>query len=237
MKIHCLLHTENPGHTFFPEWAALHDHAWQSTVVPAVPVLPSPQDTDCVIVLGGPMSAWEDQRYPWLRQEKQFVEAFIETGKPLLGVCLGAQILADVLGARTYPGPHKEIGWHSAEAAPEGRETWVGDLLPDRFETFFWHGDTFELPDGAVRIAGSAAFRNQGFVWNQVLALQFHLEVKPEWVQMLVRRDAQELRPAAYVQSAETVLSKPGTLYRQNNLLMSRLLNHWLTSVGLSRDE
>jgi GMP synthase-like glutamine amidotransferase len=212
----------------------LHDHSWESSIVPLVPDLPSPQDLDCVVVLGGPMSAWEDQCYPWLRQEKRFIQAFIDTGRPLLGVCLGAQILADVLGARTYPGPHKEIGWHNAEAAPEARETWVDGALPARFETFFWHGDTFDLPDGAVRIAGSAAFRNQGFVWNQVLALQFHLEVKPEWVQMLVQRDAQELRAGAYVQSAETVLGKPATLYRENNLLMDKLLERWLASLGVA---
>lgn len=234
MKIHCLLHTENPGDTFFPEWAALEGHSWASSIVPLVPELPSPREVDCLIVLGGPMSAWEDQRFPWLRKEKRFIEAFIDTGKPLLGVCLGAQILADVLGARTYPGPHKEIGWHYAEAAPEGHETWVGGLLPARFETFFWHGDTFDLPDCAVRIAGSAAFCNQGFVCNQVLALQFHLEVKPEWVRMLVQRDAQELRVAPHVQSAEAVLGKPETLYGENNLLMSRLLNRWLRSVGVS---
>ena len=237
MKIHCLLHTENAGHTFLPEWAALHDHSWESSIVPLVPELPSPRDVDCVLVLGGPMSAWEDQRYPWLRQEKRFIETFIDTGKPLLGVCLGAQILADVLGARTYQGPHKEIGWYSALAAPEGRETWLGDLLPARFETFFWHGDTFDLPDCAVRIASSAAFPNQGFVWNQVLALQFHLEVKPEWVQMLVRRDAQELQAAVYVQTAETVLGKPETLYRENNFLMGRLLNHWLANVERPADD
>jgi len=228
MKIHCLLHTENPGHTFFPEWAALYGHSWHSSIVPAVPALPDPGEVDCLVVLGGPMSAWEDQRYPWLRLEKRFIEAFIATGKPLLGVCLGAQILADVLGARTYQGPHKEIGWYSAEAAPESRDTWLGDILPARFETFFWHGDTFNLPDSAVRIAGSAAFHNQGFVWNQVLALQFHLEVRPGWVQMLVRRDAEELRGGAYVQTAETVLGRPDSLYRDNNLLMNRLLSRWL---------
>jgi GMP synthase (glutamine-hydrolysing) len=236
MKIHCLLHTENPGDTFFPEWAALHEHGWESSIVPLVPDLPHPQEVDCLLVLGGPMSAWEDQRYPWLRREKRYIEAFIDTGKPLLGVCLGAQILADVLGARTYPGPHQEIGWHCAEATPEGRDTWLGDLLPARFETFFWHGDTFELPDSSVRIASSAAFPNQGFVWNQVLGLQFHLEVKPEWVQMLVRRDAEQLRPAAYVQTANTVLSKPESLYRENNILMNGLLNRWLASVGLLGD-
>jgi GMP synthase (glutamine-hydrolysing) len=232
MNIHCLQHTENPGHTYLPEWAAAHGHFWQSSIVPLVPGLPDPRDPDCLVVLGGPMSAWEDRRYAWLSDEKRFIEAFIGTGKPLLGVCLGAQILADVLGAGTYQGPHKEIGWHLAETAPESRDTWVGDTLPARFETFFWHADTFDLPDGAVRVASSTAFLNQGFLWNQVLALQFHLEVKPAWVQMLVQRDARELRGGAYVQSAETVLARPDIVYRENNLLMNRVLTRWLASLN-----
>jgi GMP synthase (glutamine-hydrolysing) len=174
------------------------------------------------------MSAWEDDRYPWLSREKRFIETFVNSGKPVLGVCLGAQILADVLGARIYPGPHKEIGWFAAEVTPEGRQTWIGGLLPDRFETFLWHGDTFDLPDGAVRIARSAAFENQGFIWRQTLALQFHLEVHPEWVRMLTRRDAQQLVEAAYVQRAETILAKPMDLYHRNNALMESLLRRWL---------
>jgi GMP synthase-like glutamine amidotransferase len=177
------------------------------------------------------MSAWEERRHPWLNKEKRFLEAFIAGGKPLLGVCLGAQILAEVLGSRAYAGPHKEIGWFVVTSTPEGRETWLSDTLPDHFETFLWHGDTFDLPEGAVRLGRSAAFENQGFVWNQTLALQFHLEVHPDWVQMLAKRDAEQLVRGPYIQTAEAIVGKPASLYRANNALMDSLLERWLVRV------
>lgn len=174
------------------------------------------------------MSAWEEEKYPWLSAEKRYIDKFLGVGKPVLGVCLGAQILAEVLGAKVYRGPHQEIGWFPIESTAETHDTWLEDTLPDRFETFLWHGDTFELPDGAVRIARSTAYENQGFVWNQVMALQFHLEVRPEWVRMLVKRDGDQLTASMHVQSVETVLDRPESLYRQNNVLIATLLNRWL---------
>ena len=118
------------------------------------------------------------------------------------------------------------------ETTPEGRDALGGKTLPERFETFLWHGDTFDLPDGALRIARSDAFENQGFMWNRTLALQFHLEVRPAWVAMLANRDAHELVEATYVQSAPTVLGKPERLYRYNNALMDGLLQRWLGDVS-----
>ena len=234
MKIHCLQHTENPSRTFLPEWAARHDHSWDCTFVPSADDLSHLADADCVVVLGGPMNAWDERRNPWLRIEKRFIEQAVAAGQPVLGICLGAQILADVLGARTYRGAHKEIGWFEAQATPETRTTWVGDALPARFETFFWHEDTYDLPDGAVCIARNSAFENQGFIWEHTLALQFHLEVHPDWVQMLANRDARKLVAAPYTQTADTVLNKPGNLYRRNNAIMDVLLQRWLRNVGPS---
>jgi GMP synthase (glutamine-hydrolysing) len=191
-------------------------------------MLPQPRDVDCLVVLGGPMSAWDDDKYPWLSDEKRLLGAFVEVEKPVLGICLGAQLLAGVLGARTYAGPHPEIGWFPVRATAHAREHPVGAILPERFETFLWHGDTFDLPDGALGIAGSAAYANQAFVWNRVLALQFHLEVRPDWVRRLVERDAGQLVEADFVQSAESVLGKPEAVYRANNDLMDGLLDCWL---------
>jgi len=177
------------------------------------------------------MSVWHERLHPWLALEKRYLARAIDGGKPVLGICLGAQILADILGARTYKGPHKEIGWFELETTRESRGMWVGKALPPSFRTYFWHADTFELPEGAVRIAQSAAFANQGFFWNNVLALQFHLEVRPDWVRMLARRDAHELVPARHVQSAEEILGQPEALYRENNALMDALLQRWLASL------
>lgn len=227
MKIHCLQHTPTPARTYLPDWAQANGHSWRSSVVPAEG-LPDLAEVDCLVVLGGPMSAWDEAEHPWLREEKGYLARFAASGKPLLGVCLGAQLLSEVMGGRVYPGPHKEIGWHPVEASAESGETWLRGLLPARFETFLWHGDSFEIPPGAVRIAGSRAFPNQGFIRERVLALQFHLEVRPEWVRFLTARDAEELVGAGFVQDAETVLNWPLAAYRANNQLLDRILRRWL---------
>ncbi len=235
MNFCCLQHTDNPGITYLPQWAEHQGHAWECILVPSANELPRLSEVDCLVVLGGPMSAWEEDRHPWLRKEKRLIERFVQAGKPVLGICLGAQLLADVLGARTYKGAHKEIGWFTAELTREIRQTWLGEALPVRFETFLWHADSYELPDGAARIARSDAFENQGFIWKQTLGLQFHLEVIPEWVNMLANRDAKELVAAPYVQTADVILGKPASLYRHNNALMNALLLSWLERVCSGR--
>lgn len=230
MQIHCLMHSHLGGEIYLPIWAAERGHRWTTSVVPSTPSLPGPDDLDCLVVLGGPMSAWEEGKHPWLTEEKRLLEALIEAGKPILGICLGAQLLADVLGARTYVGDNQEIGWHRVEATVESRGHSVGAALPDSFETFLWHGDSFDIPAGAIHIARSAAFESQAFVWNQVLALQFHLEVRPDWVARIAARDAGELVASGYVQSQDAVLAKPQILYRANNAIMEQLLDCWLTT-------
>ena len=208
MRIHCLLQTEEPACEFFAGWAAKHGHQWECTAVPRAHQLPPRSSLDYLVVLGGPMSVWQEARFPWLRTEKAYLENLIAAGTPVLGICLGAQLIADVLGARTYRGPHSEVGWFTVESTPESRDTWLGDTLPRRFETFLWHTDTYELPEGAVRIAHSRAYENQGFLWKRVLALQFHLEVTPAWVRMLANRDAE----------LAEILMRRHILYTRNNL-------------------
>lgn len=181
------------------------------------------------------MSAWDDARHPWLTEEKRLIEGVLRAGKPVLGICLGAQLLADVLGARTYPGPHMEAGWCEVQATAEARRHPVADSLPERFDTFLWHGDTFDLPAGALRIARSAAFDNQGFLSGRALALQFHLEIRPDWVQRLVARDADQLIEGPFSQTAASVLSRAPAIYQLNNALMDRLLDRWFAELGLDQ--
>jgi len=101
-------------------------------------------------------------------------------------------------------------------------------VMPERFEAFLWHGDTFDIPDGAIHLAESAAFPNQAFAFGQVLALQFHLEVRPDWVKRLSLRDADQLVISDTVQSAKAMLGAPEAIFRENNLIMERLLDRWL---------
>jgi len=174
------------------------------------------------------MSVWEEARHPWLKDEKRLIASVIDAGRPVLGICLGAQLLADVLGARTYRGPHREIGWLDVGGTAAAESDPVGRCLPGTFETFLWHGDSFDLPDGAVHLASSAAFANQAFRWRQALALQFHLEVRPDWVRRIVERDAAQLSVAQYVQPAQQIIGRSEVLYRTNNRIMDRLLDAWL---------
>ncbi len=138
-----------------------------------------------LVVMGGPMAVYEMDRYPYLRGEAELIRSFIDEGKAVLGVCLGAQMVAHCLGARVYPGEVKEIGWYEVDITPEGMEDGAFSTLAVEgrpvAEVFQWHGDTFDMPEGAVRIASSSSYPNQAFRYgSRVYALQFHIEVTPE---------------------------------------------------------
>jgi len=129
-----------------------------------------------LIAMGGPMSVYEAGRYPFLDAEMRLIRRAAEMSMPVLGICLGSQLIAGALGARVYPGSQKEIGWYPVELVEPEDELAGG--LPARFMGFHWHGDTFELPAGAKHLFRSALYPNQGFRWGaSVCALQFHMEV------------------------------------------------------------
>jgi GMP synthase (glutamine-hydrolysing) len=137
-----------------------------------------------LLIMGGPMAVYEMDRHPYLVNEARFTDRAIKGNKHVLGVCLGAQMVAHVLGAKVYPGAKKEIGWYEVALTPDGMSDRLMPslALPDRnaAQVFQWHGDTFDLPRGAVRLASSDLFPNQAFRYHdRVYALQFHIEVTP----------------------------------------------------------
>jgi len=133
---------------------------------------------DLLVVLGGPVGAYEDDRYPFLTDEARMLEARLRAERPTLGICLGAQLMALALGARVYPSPVKEIGWAPIVLSPAGSESPVRHLGEKGLAVLHWHGDTFDLPNGANCLASTAICRNQAFSWGQnALAFQFHPEV------------------------------------------------------------
>ena len=142
--------------------------------------LPDWRGLDAIVAMGGPMSANDDAELPWLRDEKELVAASVRAGTPFWGVCLGVQLLAASLGARVYAGEDPEVGVLAVELTEEGRRDPVFAALPPAFPTLQWHGDTFDLPDGAVRLAGSPAYPNQAFRFENAYGVQFHLEVSSE---------------------------------------------------------
>ena len=150
--------------------------------------LPALAGARLVVVMGGPMGAYEVAAHPWLAAEKQFIAEAVRSAIPVFGACLGAQLLADALGGKAYPGTGPEVGLLPVNVTAEGRADPVFAGLPERFPALQWHGDTFDLPPGAVLLASSPAYPNQAFRVGRSYAVQFHLEVSTamarEWSQI-----------------------------------------------------
>jgi GMP synthase-like glutamine amidotransferase len=223
MELHYLKHVPFEGLGSIEEWAASCEMQITCTRLYAGEHPPSPSGFDWLVIMGGPMGIHDHGEHPWLVEEKAFIRESSEAGKTVVGICLGAQLIADVLGAKVYPGPHKEIGWfpiHRTEGAPE----W----LPETLTAFHWHGDTFDLPEGATRLASSAACQTQGFIYrDRVVGLQFHLESTHQSVEALIQNCGHELVEAPYIQSAEQMrigLSNIPAI----NAVMDNLLNNLL---------
>jgi GMP synthase (glutamine-hydrolysing) len=142
--------------------------------------LPDWHDFDAIVAMGGPMSATDDDALPWLTNEKRLIGEAVRAGTPFWGVCLGVQLLAASLGARVYAGPEPEVGLLPVELTYEGRGDPVFGGYDDALVTLQWHGDTFDLPNGATRLARSPAYENQAFRFERAYGVQFHLEVSPE---------------------------------------------------------
>lgn len=187
--------------------------------------LPEPASVQALIIMGGPMSVHDENKYPWITAEKRFIGQVIKEGKPVLGICLGAQLIADVLGARVYTNKQREIGWFPVELTDAGKKDLLMKSLPPVFMGFHWHGETFDIPAGAIHLARSAACENQAFSYNgHVLALQFHPEVNIPLAQLLVMRAKEDLTPGEFVQTETEILgNKDGV--RQNGNYIVGLLN------------
>jgi GMP synthase (glutamine-hydrolysing) len=185
--------------------------------------LPDWREFAGTVVMGGPMGAYEDDAFPWLRAEKAMLREAIAEGHPVWGVCLGAQLVAAALGADVRPGPDPEVGLLEVELAPGAAADPVFGGLPERFTTLQWHGDTFDLPPGATLLAGSAAYPHQAFVSERAYGLQFHLEVPPELA-------AEWAEVPAYADSLERIMGH-GAMPR----LIKRLEHHAPDMLPLAR--
>ena len=214
MRIHYLQHVpfETPGS--IEAWATENGHAISGTAVYTGAAIP-------------PVETMDYKRHPWLVGEKQFITGAIEKGKVVIGVCLGAQLVAGVLGARVMPNRHKEIGWHPIEITDAGRRSYFATDSPHELDAFHWHRDTFDLPRGSERLARSEVCENQIFAFgDRVVALQCHLEMTREIASKLVDGCPDDVGSGPYAQTAEEILESPerfDRLHAPMTGLLSRL--------------
>jgi GMP synthase-like glutamine amidotransferase len=202
MRYHVLQHVPFETAGLLADEIRRRGHSLQTIALYDKDPLPSLSDYDVLIVMGGPMSIHDEGEYPWLAAEKTLIGSSIREGKRILGICLGAQLIAAACGAKVYQNPHKEIGWWPVKWA-DGTTTTV----------FHWHGETFDLPSGAVRLASTEACVNQAFsLGDRVLGIQFHPEVTAEILSGMVEQEGWELADsgdAPWVQRPDQILSPP----------------------------
>ncbi len=188
------------------------------------PILPALDSIDMLVIMGGPMSVNDEDRLPWLIPEKQFIRDAVACGIPVLGICLGAQLIASAMGARVYRNPLKEIGWFPVYAVLTSEDNLH---LPWECTVFHWHGETFNLPAGAVRLAKSDGCENQAFQLNRnVIGLQFHLETTPESASALLENCRDEIVAGPWIQSETVLRSAPLSSYQAVNALMNDVLSY-----------
>jgi GMP synthase-like glutamine amidotransferase len=205
-------------------WAEQHGYAVTDTQLYTGAALPAVEEIDALAIMGGPMNVYQHRDHPWLLNEKRFIEQVIDAGVPTIGVCLGAQLIADVLGAKVYQNPQIEIGWFEVKTVAERVRKGMLHDLPSRFMAFHWHGDVFEIPAGATRIAQSQACRNQAFEYaGHVVGFQFHLEYSAESIEKMLVHCANELVEALFVQNRDQITEGLVNVQRTSGLLDSVL--------------
>jgi GMP synthase-like glutamine amidotransferase len=176
------------------------------------------------------MGTGDMDRFPWLVAEKRILQDAVAAGAAVLGICLGAQLMAEALGARVYRNPHPEIGWFPVHKAPEARDDDAAAFLPASLAVFHWHGDTFDIPSGTQRLAFSEACRNQGFYHGRrLIGLQFHLETTPAGMEALIAHCSDELVDGPYIQPAEAIRAVADR-FTPNQAAMQALLEQWASA-------
>ncbi|ARV60559.1 amidotransferase [Nostocales cyanobacterium HT-58-2] len=227
MRIHYLQHVRFEGLGSIEQWAIEQGKIISATKFYNGDTLPSVDDIDWVIVMGGPMNIYEDDKYPWLTSEKKFIAEAIQKNKVVIGICLGSQLIADVLGSKVYKGQEKEIGWYPIQLTTEAKKSPVFEPLPESFTVFHWHGDTFDLPPGAIRLAYSEVCSNQAFIYGEkVLGLQFHLESTKDSVYQMIENCASEIVVGKYIQKPEEMLAQDDYFIKINTA-MCKILEYF----------
>ncbi|MBC7487575.1 MAG: type 1 glutamine amidotransferase [Cytophagaceae bacterium] len=225
MNIHFLQHVPFEELGALEQWLVKPGNRVTSTRLYEDIRLPFVDLFDVLIIMGGPMSVHDEDRHRWLLAEKELIRKALDKGKKVVGICLGAQLIAEVLGASISLNPLPEIGWFNVELSDEALAQSAFKGFNKFITPFHWHGETFTLPAEAIAIGKSAACANQGFLWNnQVLALQFHLEITQEGITALLNNCREDLKESTYVQTAGSMI-RPDLIAASNQQALQLISN------------
>jgi GMP synthase-like glutamine amidotransferase len=234
MRIHYLQHVpfENPGSIL--DWARENGYPVTDTQIYRDSRLPAQDEFDWLVVMGGPMNIYEDEKYPWLTFEKQFIRNAIAGGKVVIGLCLGGQLIADAIGGKVTRNPQVEIGWLPVALTEQAHAMPLFSDFPPRPVVFQWHGDTFSvLPKDAECVAQSAACDHQAFVYKKrVFGFQFHLENTLQIIENLIENCGDEMIPGDFVQMPDALLAHSEYIAQCNGLM-----GKFLTTLGKLESE
>lgn len=227
-RIHYLQHVPFEDLGYIKTWASQNGFLVSGTRLYEDEEFPGMDGFDWLIVLGGPMGVDDEGRFSWLKAEKEFIQDAIEADKTVIGICLGAQMLASVLGAEVYPAMRKEIGWFPIHQTGAGLQYSLFEGIPETFTAFHWHGDTFGLPPGGVHLLHTENCPHQAFLYDdRILGIQFHFEVTPESVVQMVEHCRDELVAGEFIQDERTILEHTShcrALNRYLGMLLDRLI-------------
>ncbi|ALF59904.1 type 1 glutamine amidotransferase [Psychrobacter urativorans] len=243
--IHALFHTDYEDLSFIKQWAINYNHMLTITRSYNNDLLPEHDSFDWLIVMGGPMSVHDEEKYSWLVNEKRLIKQSIDNGKTVIGICLGAQLIAHCLDANVQPANVKEIGWLPIRLTTEGQShPLLQDLSKQDFTVFHFHGDGFDCPEGASIIATSEVWANQGFIYQTpqhkalgtwVMGWQCHFEVTKESLAKMVANGNGAIQSGLInypetVQSTAEIIARSDQYISDNNAKLAAILNRMANS-------
>lgn len=224
MNILALQHVEFENVGMIADWAKTRGYNITTCKLYENDPLPSHDSFDMLVVMGGSMSVGDEAVYPLLSLEKTFIKEAIDAKKHVVGICLGAQLIASTLGAKVYPNAVKEIGWFPVAIVDAALDHPILRGLNPAMTAFHWHGDTFDMPNGATLLMSSKACKHQAFIYrDKVLGLQFHLEMTEEGIQMLIANCHAEIIPSTTIQPEEKIISNTSAIPACQRMLFSLL--------------
>lgn len=233
MRIHFLEHETYEGDTNIDLWAQKNNFELNRTFLFKNVSFPSMDEYDLLVVTGSLVHVWEVDKHAWLAPEKDYIKKAVQKGKVILGLCFGAQLLAEALGSRVFVNNHTEIGWHNIQLTSAGLDNSIFQNLPEEFMSFHWHSAHFSLPPGCSRLAFSRASENQAFVCDSapLIGLQFH----PEFTLDLIRRYLGEYGEGwpegPYVEPLKSVMEQtesiPDTYWLMEKILDNILIDYF----------